>query len=75
MFWKESLNSDGQQFHQCQLNEQSPANSDGQQFHQYQHNEKSPLILTELTEHNKTTTYDVGNPGPGLGQAHTYGGG
>jgi hypothetical protein len=27
-----------------------------------------PIILTELTEHKKTTTYDVGNPGPGLGQ-------
>ena len=34
--------------------------SDGHQFHQYQQNEQSPLILTELTEHNKTTTNDVG---------------
>jgi hypothetical protein len=38
-------------------------NSDGYQFHQYQQNKQSPLTLTELTEHNKTTTYDVGNPG------------
>jgi hypothetical protein len=44
-------------------------NSDGQQIHQYQQNEQSPLIQTEPTEHNKTTTYDVGNSDPGLGQA------
>jgi hypothetical protein len=41
-------------------------NSEGQQFYQYQQNEQSPLILTELAEHKKTTTYYVGNPGPGL---------
>ena len=40
---KESLNSDGQQFHQYQQtnNNLSPIeslNSDGQQFHQYQQN-------------------------------------
>ena len=33
-----------------------------------------PLILTELTDDKKTTTYDVGNPGPSLGQAHIWGG-
>jgi len=28
-----------------------------------------PIILTQLTEHKeKTTTYDVGNPGAGLRQ-------
>ena len=32
-------------------------------------NEQSLLILTEITEHKKTTTYDVGNPDPELGQA------
>jgi hypothetical protein len=32
---KESLNSDGQQFHQYQQNKER-LNSDGQQFHQYQ---------------------------------------
>ena len=54
--WKESLNSDGHQ------------------FHQYQQNEQAPLVLTELTEHKKkTTTYDVGNTGPGLGQAQRCG--
>jgi hypothetical protein len=42
---KESLNSDGQQFHQYQQNKES-LNSDGQQFYQYQQNELSPLILT-----------------------------
>jgi hypothetical protein len=42
----------------------------GHQFHQYQENEQSPLILAELTEHKtNTTTYDVGNPDHGLGQA------
>jgi hypothetical protein len=34
----------------------------------YQQNEQSPLILTELTEHKKTTC-DLGNPGPSFGQA------
>jgi hypothetical protein len=42
---KESLNSDGQQFHQYQQNKES-LNSDGQQFYQYQQKELSPLILT-----------------------------
>jgi hypothetical protein len=65
------LNLNGHQFHQYQQSEQSPLNSDGHQFHQYQQSE--PLILIELVEHKKTTTYDVGNPGPGLGQAQTCG--
>ena len=47
-------------------------NIDGRQRHQ--HNGQSPLILTELSEHKKTTRYNVGNPDPGLGQGHTYGG-
>ena len=42
-------------------------NSDGHQFHQYQQNEQSPLTSPELTEHTKTMTYDVRNPGPDLG--------
>jgi hypothetical protein len=41
---------------------QESLNSDGHQFHQYQQNEQSLLILTELIEHKKTMTYDVGNP-------------
>jgi hypothetical protein len=36
---KESLNSDGQQFHPYQQNKES-LNSDGQQFHQYQQNKR-----------------------------------
>jgi hypothetical protein len=36
---KESLNSDGQQFHQYQQNKES-LNSDGHQFHQYQQNKR-----------------------------------
>ena len=42
---------------------QESLNSDGQQFHQYKKREQSPLALTHWTQ-NKTTTYDVGNPGP-----------
>ena len=61
-------------------------NSDGHQFHQYQQNELSYLILTELTEQSyliltelikhkiKTTTYNIGNPGTGLGQSQKCGG-
>jgi hypothetical protein len=40
--------------------------SDVHQFHQYQQNEQSSLILTELTEHKKSTICDVENSGPGL---------
>jgi hypothetical protein len=36
---KESLNSDGQQYHQYQQTKES-LNSDGQQIHQYQQNKK-----------------------------------
>jgi hypothetical protein len=43
--------------------------SDGHQFHQYQQNEQSPL-----TENKKAMTYNVGNPNPGLQQAHICGG-
>ena len=35
----------------------------------YQQNEQPPFILTELSEHKKDMTYDVRNPGSGLGQA------
>ena len=48
-------------------------NIDGHQLHQYQQNERSPLILTELAEHKKSTTYDAGNPGPCLRQAQKFG--
>ena len=43
-------------------------NRDGHQFHQYQLNGQSPLILSHWTL-IKTTKYNVGNPGPNLGQA------
>ena len=36
---KESLNSDGQHFHQYQQNKES-VNSDGQHLHQYQQNKR-----------------------------------
>jgi hypothetical protein len=45
LLWKESLNSDGQQFDQYQQSEQS--------------------ALTYTIEHEKATTYDVGNQDPG----------
>ena len=40
-------------------------------FHQYQQNKQSHLIVTEHAEHKNhdDTTYDVGNPIPGLGHA------
>ena len=50
--WKESLNSDGQQ------------------FHQYQHHHSS-----QTSEYKRTTTHDVGNLCPGLGQAQKCHGG
>ena len=49
-------------------------NSDGQQLHQYQQNQQSPLTWTLWTQKKNTTTYEVGNPGPGFGQAHQCGG-
>jgi hypothetical protein len=51
-----------------------PDDSDGHQLHQYQQNKQLLLILAEFTEHTKkTTTYDVGNPDPGFGQAQKCG--
>jgi hypothetical protein len=32
------------------------------------------LILTELAEQKNTTTYEIGNTGPGLGRAQKCGG-
>ena len=43
------------------------------QFHQYQQNEPTTSHLKSLRTKNNTTTCDVGNPGPGKGQAQTYG--
>ena len=37
---KESVNSDGQQFHKYQQHKKESLNSDGQQFHQYQQNKR-----------------------------------
>ena len=54
---KESLNSDGQQFHQYQQNKRK-FNSDGQQFYQYQQNKRKfkqwwPTILPISTKQKK----------------------
>jgi len=49
---KESLNSDGQQFHQYHQNKER-LKSYGQQFHQYQHSKQSPLILTQWPQQIK----------------------
>ena len=54
------------------LSSKESLNSDGQQFQQYKRNEQSPLISNSLTT-KETRTYDVGNPGPALGQAHHCG--
>ena len=40
-------------------------NNDGHQFHQYQQNKQH---LSSWLNTKKITTYDVRNPGPGLGQ-------
>ena len=42
-------------------------NSDGQQFHQYHQNKQTPFTFSHWTQ-KINMTYDVGNPGPGLGQ-------
>jgi len=51
---KESLNSDGHQFHQYQQNEQSPV---------------ILTELTEHKKRPLHHTCDIGNPGPGLEKA------
>ena len=48
------------------------SNAYGHQFHQYQQNENNQLSSYMNTK--KTTTHDVGDPGPGLGQAQQCGG-
>ena len=50
---------------------QSLSTSNGQQFHKHQ---QSNPCSSQTNEHKKTMTYDVGNPGPSLGQAQQYGG-
>ena len=61
---KESLNSDGEHFHQYQQNKES-LNSDGEHFHQYQQNhnhqqkEQLPLTSTHWTYKNNTTSFDL----------------
>ena len=63
-FWKENVNSYGQEFHKYEQNEQLPfilthwtqkesLNSDGQEFHQYQQYEQSPFILTHWTSNTQ----------------------
>ena len=37
-------------------------------------NLQSPLTFTHWTQNKETTTYNVGNPSPGFGQAQKYGG-
>ena len=57
-FWKESLNSDGQQFHQYQQNEQPTL----------------ILTELTKRKKKKTMTCDVRKLGPGLGQKQKCGG-
>ena len=42
-------------------------------FH-FQQNNQPPLALTHWTPNMGSTTYDIGNPEPGLRQTHKYGG-
>jgi hypothetical protein len=50
-------------------------NSNGHQLHQYQQNELKQDLSNQLNSLNtrQSTTYDIGNPGPGLGQSQTFG--
>ena len=48
----------------------TPLRHDGQQFHQYQQNKQPHLTSISLTT-IKIKTYNVGNPGTGLGQSQT----
>jgi hypothetical protein len=48
-------------------------NSDGKQFYKYQQNEQPRLISNHWTQ-KKITSYDIGNSGPGFGQARKYDG-
>jgi hypothetical protein len=43
---KESLNSDGRQFYQCQQNKRS-LNSDGQHFHKYHPNREIQTVMVD----------------------------
>ena len=47
-------------------------NSDGQQVHQYHQKEQLPFNVNSLII-KKTTTFDTGNPYPGLGQGQKCG--
>ena len=47
ILWKESINSDGQQFNECRQNGKC-LNSDGQQFNECQQNK--PLISSHRTQ-------------------------
>ena len=58
ILWKESLNSDGHQFHQYQQDERS----------------SFILAELTVQNTSLTTTYDVGNLGFGLGQEQRCGG-
>ena len=52
--------------HTCYMYYEISLNSDGQQFHQYQQNDPSPSLTNTHTHTKNTTTYDIGNPVPGL---------
>ena len=69
---KESLNSDGHQFHQYQQNKRKFK----QRWSSIPPISTKQTIISRLNSWNikKTMTYDVVNPGPGLGQMQTCGG-
>ena len=58
----------------CKLGFNYNLNSDGQQFHKCKNNEPPSLPKPLKTCTKMTTTYGVENPGPGVRQAHKWGG-
>jgi len=69
-FWKESLNSDGHQLHQYQQSKQL--------YLIFNHSFKqwwpiNSINIIKTNTEKKPTTYDIGNPGPGFGQAKKCG--
>ena len=66
------MNNDGQQFHQYQQSEQSPLTLTWNIVESaVKHHNPNPHLNSLNTK--KTTTCDVGNTGPSLGQAQNCG--
>ena len=57
---KESLNSDGRQFYQCQQNKRS-LYSDGQHFHKYQPNREIQTVMVDNSSIINKTKESLGS--------------